>query len=55
MTRRLFLIGVIGLLLLCRCSAPEHRVILVFPDQTLMDATSKVTLTVHAALADPCA
>lgn len=43
-------------LLLC-CSAPEHRVILVFPSQSLMEATTKVQLVVHPAgdEADPCA
>jgi len=44
-------------LLLLRCSAPEHRAILVFPSQPLMEATTKVQLAVHPVddEADPCA
>jgi len=37
-----------ALTLLHACSAPEHKVVIVFPDQQMMEATSSVTLAIHA-------
>jgi hypothetical protein len=39
---------------LTACSAPEHRVILVFPGQALMEQTTRVELGVYRAKGDRC-